>query len=284
MIGVMGRKIRDLSTSEWQHVINRGSDRQDLFSIDGDRLLWEHLVGESFAHFDVELHAFVWMTNHVHMLTHCDDGDLSAAMQRLCFRYASAYNERTGRDGPLFTGRFRNEPILSDAQLHQTARYIHRNPLAMVPAAALDTYRWSSLGPLVGARAVPDWLSTGVVGGPDYLRYVLDPQPGDRVASGSFSPGLSCDDVDVVVSAVTGVEIVRLRDGSDRRCAEVRALAVMLAVELRVATADELAVHYGLSDSRSIRRLARRGRVRVADSRTFARLRERTLSELDRAA
>jgi hypothetical protein len=58
----------------------------------------------------------------------------------------------------------------------------------------------------------------------------------------------------------------------------------MLAVELRVATADELAVHYGLSDSRSIRRLARRGRVRVADSRTFARLRERTLSELDRAA
>ncbi len=166
-------------------------------------VLWEHLVGESFAHFDVELHAFVWMTNHVHMLTRCDDGDLSAAMQRLCFRYASAYNERTGREGPLFTGRFRNEPILSDAQLHQAARYIHRNPLAMVPAAALDTYRWSSLGPLVGARAVPDWLSTGVVGGPDYLRYVLDPQPGDRVASGSFSPALSCDDVDVVVSAVT---------------------------------------------------------------------------------
>jgi putative transposase len=285
MMDAMGRKLRDLSTSEWQHVVNRGSDRQDLFSTDGDRVLFEQLVGESFAHFDVELHAYVWMTNHVHMLTHCDGGDLSAAMQRLCFRYASAYNERTGRDGPLFTGRFRNEPIMSDAQLHQTARYIHRNPLAIVPAAALDTYRWSSLGPLVGARAVPEWLSTGVVGDPpDYLRYVLDPQPGDRVASGFFSPGLSCDDVDVVVSALTGVEIVRIRNGRDRRCAEVRALAVMLAVELRVATGDELAVHYGLSDARSIRRLARRGRVRVADSRAFARLRESSLYELDRSA
>jgi REP element-mobilizing transposase RayT len=284
MIAAMGRKLRDLSTSEWQHVVNRGSDRQDLFSTDGDRVFWEQLVGESFAHYGVELHAYVWMTNHVHMLTHVDDGDLSAAMQRLCFRYASAYNERNGREGPLFTGRFRNEPIMSDAQLHQTARYIHRNPLAMVPAAALDRYRWSSLGPLVGTRAVPEWLSTGIVGGRDYLRYVLDPQPGDRIASGSFPPALSCDDVDVVVSALTGVEIVRIRDGRDRHLAEVRALAVMLAVELRVATGDELAVHYGVSDARSIRRLARRGRVRAAESSTFARLSDRARYELDRAA
>jgi len=284
MIGAMGRRIRDLSTSEWQHVVNRGSDRQDIFSTDGDRVLWEGLLGESFARFGVELHAYVWMTNHVHLLTRVDDGDLSAAMQRLCSRYAAAYNDRTGREGPLFTGRFRSEPILSDAQLHQTARYIHRNPLAMVPSSALGAYRWSSLGPLIGTRAASDWLSTGIVGGDDYLRYVLEPQPADRLSSGTFLSELSCDDIDLAVEVLTGVEVVRLRDGRDRRYGEIRALAVMLAVELRVATGDDLAAHYGLSDARSIRRLARRGRVRAAESTTFAGLRERTLVQLGRAA
>ena len=229
----MGRKRRDLSAYEWQHIVNRGSDRQDIFSTDGDRVLWEQLAGESFARFDVELHAFVWMTK----------------------------------------------------QLHQTARYIHRNPLAMIPAPALGAYRWSSLGPLIGARTTPEWLSTGVIGaGPNYLRYVLEPQPGDKTPAGTPSSALCCDDIDLAIAALTGAEVEQIRDGRDRRHGEVRALAVMLAVDLRVATAEELAAHYGLGDPRSIRRLARRGRVRIAESTSFATLRVRTLNQLGRAA
>jgi REP element-mobilizing transposase RayT len=281
----MGRQRRDLSTSEWFHLVNRGSDRQDLFSIEGDWVLWEQLVAEAFARFEVELHAYAWMANHVHMLARTERGDISAAMQRACARYALAYNERTGREGPLFTGRFRSKPVTNDAQLAQTARYIHRNPLAIVPAAALARYRWSSLGPLVGARSAPEWLSTGTVDvSGDYLAYVLEPQPGDRAGDGATAPPVSCDDIDQVVSTLSGSEINRLRDGLDRRHVEPRTLAIMLAVELRVATSSELAQHYGLSDSRSIRRAARRGRVRTADSPSFAVLRLRTLRELGRAA
>jgi REP element-mobilizing transposase RayT len=281
----MGRQRRDLSTSEWFHLVNRGSDRQDLFSIEGDWVLWEQLVAEAFARFEVELHAYAWMTSHVHLLVRSAGGDISAAMQRLCARYAQAYNARTGREGPLFTGRFRSKPVTDDAQLAQTARYIHRNPLAIVPAAALATYRWSSLGPLVGARLVPDWLSTGTIDvSGDYLAYVLAPQPGDRAGSGATAPAISHDDIDRVVARLSGSEIGRLRDGLDRRHVESRTLAIMLAVELRVATAPELAQHYGLSDPRSIRRVARRGRVRTADSPSFAALRLRTLRQLGRAA
>ncbi len=281
----MGRQQRDLSTSEWFHLVNRGSDRQDLFSTEGDRVLWEQLVAEAFARYEVELHAYAWMTSHVHMLARSDDGDISAAMQRLCARYAMAYNDRTGRDGPLFTGRFRSKPVMDDAQLAQTARYIHRNPLAIVPAAALARYRWSSLGPLIGDRPVPDWLSTGMIDiGDDYLDYVLEPQPGDSIGSGGDGPSISCDDIDLVVAALSGTEVSRLRDGLDRRHIEPRTMAIMLAVELRVATAPELAQHYGLSDPRSIRRAARRGRVHTADSPSFAALRLRTLSQLGRAA
>ena len=225
------------------------------------------------------------MTNHVHLLVRSGDGDISAAMQRLCARYAMAYNERTGREGPLFTGRFRSKPVTDDAQLAQTARYIHRNPLAIVPAAGLASYRWSSLGPLVGTRAVPDWLSTGTIDvGDDYLGDVLDPQPGDDDGNGPVGPAVSCNDIDAVVATLSASEISGLRDGLDRRYAEPRTMAIMLAVELRVATASELAQHDGLSDPRSIRRAARRGRVRTADSPSFAALRARTLQRLGRAA
>ena len=282
----MGRRQRDLSTSEWFHLVNRGCDRQDLFSVEGDWVLWEQLGAEAFARFGVEIHAYAWMTSHVHLLarTECG-GDISAAMQRLCARYAMAYNERTGREGPLFTGRFRSKPVTDDAQLAQTARYIHRNPLSIVPAAGLAAYRWSSLGPLIGRRAVPEWLSTGVIEvGDDYLAYVLEPQPGDRSENGAASSTISCDDIDAAVAALSGGEIGRLRDGLDRCGVEWRTMAIMLAVELRVATASELAQHYGLSDPRSIRRAARRGRVRIADSPSFAALRSRTLRELGRAA
>ena len=281
----MGRRQRDLSTSEWFHLVNRGSDRQDLFSIEGDWVLWEQLGAEAFARHGVELHAYAWMTNHVHMLVRTEGGDISAAMQRLCARYAMAYNTRTGREGPLFTGRFRSKPVTDDAQLAQTARYIHRNPLAMVPAAGLAAYRWSSLGPLIGTGAVPDWLSTGTIEvGDDYLAWVLQPQPGDSGGSGADVPAISCDDIDVAVAALSGSEVGQLRAGADRRHLEQRTVAIMLAVELRVATGHELAEHYGLSDPRSVRRAARRGRVRVADSPSFASLRSRTLRYLGRAA
>jgi REP element-mobilizing transposase RayT len=162
----MGRHHRDLTRSEWFHVYNRGADRQDIFSADGDWTLFEQLTAEAFERFAIELHAYALMTNHFHFLGRAGDGGLSEAMQRLCGRYGAAYNERTGRTGSLFTGRFQSVPITSDAQLTQTARYIHRNPLAIVPAAALDTYRWSSLGVLTGqaprARLARDGHGRGI--------------------------------------------------------------------------------------------------------------------------
>ena len=40
----MARRIRDLSASEWFHIFNRGVDRQDVFSGDGDYLQWQRVA------------------------------------------------------------------------------------------------------------------------------------------------------------------------------------------------------------------------------------------------
>ncbi len=274
----MGRHHRDLTESEWFHVYNRGADRQDIFSADGDWTLFEHLTAEAFERFTIELHAYALMTNHFHFLTRAGNGGLSEAMQRLCGRYGAAYNERTGRTGSLFTGRFQSVAITSEAQLIQAARYIHRNPLAIVPATALDAYRWSSLGALVGKRPVPDWLTTGTVLTNDasrnaYLRYVLEPQPCDREGRGPLEPltPTTCDQIDAAVDVVMNRSRPPLAP-SARRGDVMRMLSVTIAVRTRAATTTELAIRYGLADPGSVRRIARRGRVHASEPGWFRQL------------
>jgi putative transposase len=283
----MTRLPRDLGTSQWFHLVQRGADRQDIFTTDRDRCLYEMLVGESFGRWGVEAHAYALMTNHTHMLARVTDGgSLSGAMHHLGSRYALAFNKLTGRDGPLFTSRFHSTPVTSDAQLAQTARYIHRNPLAFVPSGALASYRWSSLGPICGRRSFPEWLAEGVVSrrpaDDAYLSYVLSPQPSDRFPMGAFRPltKTSLEEILAAVAHVAGVPVQALCSPS-RTLAEARTLAIMLAIEMRAAGVDETARRFRLADPRSVRRAARRGRASAAQSHRFVELRSRVLDRLD---
>jgi REP element-mobilizing transposase RayT len=286
----MGRQQRDLSTSEWQHVFNRGADKQDICSSDGDRLLFEELMAETFEPYDISVHGYALMTNHFHLLTHAPAGGLSEAMQQLCGRYGSAYNQRTARTGSLFTGRFRNVPIMSDAQLAWTGRYIHRNPLAIVPPAALAAYRWSSLGVLLGRRPAPPWLVAGTLltgwSSPDgYLSYVVEPQPSDRLSQGVLEPLVttSCGQIDRAVAAVVTATDPSVFGRGLRAEDVARTLCVMLALETRAADPERLAARHGLSSPSSVRRLARRGRVLAAESPWFAALHTAVLNTIHTA-
>ena len=127
--------------------MNRGADRQDIFSDDDDRHMFEHHAGDLVRRGLLEIHAYALMDNHFHFLGRSPQGELSAAMHRLGCEYARWYNRRHRRDGPLFRNRFVSVLIDDEEQLLVASRYIHRNPLAFVPPAALGAYRWSSLGP-----------------------------------------------------------------------------------------------------------------------------------------
>lgn len=285
MIGGMS-KPRDLTQSQWFHIVNRGADRQDIFSANSQRTCYQELVGETVDRSGIEVHAYAWMTNHTHMLVNVGEGDLPGAMRWLFGRYAVLYNGWTDRSGPVFTSRYFSQPILSDAQLAQTARYIHRNPLAFVPDAALVTYPWSSLGALCGRRAAPRWLSTGIVTADfterSYLDYVLAPQPSDRRPLGDL-PALTptaTTEIEQAIVAVTGITPDALW-ASDLRPTHARTLAVTLATEFRTATTPELARRYNVSDQRSVRRIARRGRTLATQSASFAHLRQRVITVLD---
>ena len=271
MIDVMTRP-RDLTTSEWFHIVHKGADGQDIFSAVSHRTMFGEFLADALQVGDVDLHAYAWMTNHTHHLVHAPNGGIPEVMHRLGTRYAAAYNGWTSRSGPLFTARYFSEPITSDEQLIQTARYIHRNPLPIVGSARLIDYRWSSLGAVCGKRPAPDWLASGFVSagfGPgDYERYVLAPQPSDRVAPGALPPltPTTCADIERAVSRVVGRAVDELRSGRGRERDDARTLMIALAVEFRSADTATLAERYGLADPRCVRRTARRSRARVTQS------------------
>ncbi len=280
----MARTRRTELTHPTLHVYSRGADRQDIFSSDHDRHLFEHLLGDLPERFGVSIHAVALMHNHVHLIVDRTDGELSAAMQHLFGRYARSYNEHNGRSGPLFTGRFGVAEITSDEQLVQCSRYVHLNPLEFVPLDAITSYRWSSLGVYAGRRTGPTWLDTSLVpralhrSDDDYVRFVLTPQPGDHCGR-PLQPWttLTLHCVDDAVQRVAGGRPAVSRRG---RGDVARDLAIAAAVELRVRDTASIAAHHGMTSAVSVRTTARRVRVRCAQDDDLAARLRRIVSDL----
>ena len=207
----MGRSLRPDLVGGWYHVVNRGAARQPIFFDDRDRFEFERLLGVAHRRFGVTTHAYCWMTNHYHLLLHCPDGHLSEVMHLIGSVYVRHVNERQGRDGPLFRDRFFSKPVTSNPYLIRLVRYIHRNPLAFIPADRLATYRWSSLRAYAGDRRAPGCLVTDemldLVGGRErFERLIFDSDHSDL---GPVDPSDWLDAVDLVIDEFGAVSHAR---------------------------------------------------------------------------
>ena len=143
--------------------MNRGVARQATFYSDADRVEYGRLLGVGHERFGVEVHAYCLMPNHYHLLLHCPLAGLSAFMHQLGSVYTRHVNDRVGRDGPLFRGRFHSIPITDTPQLLATVRYIHRNALDIAGVTSAADYRWSSHRAYLGHRRRAPWLRTDAV-------------------------------------------------------------------------------------------------------------------------
>jgi putative transposase len=127
------------------HVVQRGNNRTACFLDDADRLRYLDELGSAAQANSVDIHAYVLMSNHVHlMLTVRESGSLSRAMQALGRRYVCWFNARHGRTGTLWEGRFHESPIGSDRYLWNCHRYIELNPVRAGICAHPAEFRWSS--------------------------------------------------------------------------------------------------------------------------------------------
>jgi len=136
--------------------MNRGISRQTIFFNDGDKAEFERRLSIMHDRLGVSVYAYSLMGNHYHLLLHSPPGALSEGMHLIAAPFARNANERQGRDGPLFRGRFHALAVETDAYLLTASRYIHLNPLDLGLDPRAD--RWSSYGVYIGRRCCPDFL------------------------------------------------------------------------------------------------------------------------------
>jgi len=127
------------------HVVQRGNNRQVCFTCDEDLAAYAHSLSEGAEKYGVSIHAWVFMTNHVHLLmTPSTDQGISHLMQHMGRHYVQGFNFKYARSGTLFEGIYRSSLIQGDAYLLNCTRYIELNPVRAGMTADPGHYRWSS--------------------------------------------------------------------------------------------------------------------------------------------
>lgn len=135
------------------HLIQRGNNRQKIFADDQDRERLLALLGEYAERHRVEIHGYVLMDNHLHLLaTPRDAAGLPGMMQALGRRYVQAFNARHHRTGTLFEGRYRAAPVQTERYLLACMVYLDLNPVRACVCARPAEFRWSSHGYYAGLR------------------------------------------------------------------------------------------------------------------------------------
>ncbi len=213
------------------HVIQRGNNRQACFFAEEDFRFYLDSLGVCAAKTRCRVHAYVLMTNHVHLLLSSDEPNgAGALMKALGQRYVQYVNRTYRRSGTLWEGRFRSCLTQEESYLLSCMRYIEMNPVRAGMVAHPGEYRWSSYranaqgetDQLIAPHAVYDAL------GPDaasragayreLFRYGLDPGLVDEIrkaTNGNFALGDTRFTADI--EAAIGRRVVPGKSGRPRK-------------------------------------------------------------------
>jgi putative transposase len=127
------------------HLIQRGNNRQACFFADADYLTYLDWLDDYAKSTGCLIHAFVLMTNHVHLLLTPEKQDSAGnLMKRLGQRYVQYINRSYRRSGTLWEGRFRSCIVQQEEYLFSCQRYIEMNPVRAGIIQHPDEYQWSS--------------------------------------------------------------------------------------------------------------------------------------------
>jgi putative transposase len=128
-----------------QHIIQRGNNRAACFFHDADYHFYLDVLKDAAQKYHCRIHAYVLMTNHVHLLlTGAQAGSTSLLMQSLGRSYVRYVNSTYRRTGTLWEGRFKSSIIESEGYLLTCYRYVELNPVRAGLVRDPGAYAWSS--------------------------------------------------------------------------------------------------------------------------------------------
>ena len=259
----MARSLRINIAGGWYHITNRGTERREIFGDERDYRHFLELLGEMRERYAVQIHAYVLMPNHYHLLIRTPAANASRAIQWLNVSYGVWYNRRHKRVGPIFQGRFKSVLIEGHgAWVLEACYYLHLNPVRVkalgldkrgrmvegrgrqaasaaqlrLRIKALRAYRWSSYRAYAGYERKAKWLETAEIlkrcGGQERLRRRIE----DYVKQGVEESTLATIKARVVLGSEAFLEAMRKRVKSlskeqpDRKVME-RFLAIPRIIE-----------------------------------------------------
>ena len=141
----MARQPRFVMPGYPQHIIQRGNNRGTTFIEIEDYHHYKGKLQQACERFRCKLHAYVLMTNHVHLLlTPLTETSISQLMQSLGRYYVQYFNSKYNRSGTLYEGRYKACLIDPDQYLFTCCQYIELNPVRAGVVAHPADYPWSS--------------------------------------------------------------------------------------------------------------------------------------------
>lgn len=127
------------------HIIQRGNNRSDCFYEPVDKGRYFGILKEAADELDVRVHAWVFMSNHVHLLvTPMDSDSTSKMMQHVDREYVRYFNRKYSRTGTLWDGRFKSCLIQTEHYFLICQRYIELNPVRAGLVAYPGSFHWST--------------------------------------------------------------------------------------------------------------------------------------------
>jgi len=149
----MARLPRLVVPLQPHHIIQRGHDKQAVFRDAADHDIFLDWLKEGARRFKLAIHAYVLMPDHIHLLATPTDVDGLARMMQLVGRYYVPYfNQKYGRSGTLWQGRYKATVLDAEHYLLLCSRYIEQNPVRSGLVATPSDYPWSSYLHHIGAK------------------------------------------------------------------------------------------------------------------------------------
>ena len=155
----MPRPLRIHVPGGFYHVTLRGNHQRAIFVDEGDQRLLNTIVARALENFTAKLHAYCWMSNHIHLLLEVGSVPLANPMRNIASEFARAMQRKLQTTGHFFERRYHASIVDVDAYFLELIRYIHLNPVRANMVDHPAKYVWSSHHVYVGGRG-ESWVTT----------------------------------------------------------------------------------------------------------------------------
>lgn len=156
----MARPLRIEYPGAVYHITTRGNAGQAVFLDDHDRATFLSTYAEVGSRMQWRCYAYCLMDDHYHLVIETPKPNLSKGMRQLNGVYTQRFNQRHGRAGHLFQGRYKAIVVERSRYLMDVCRHVVLNPVRMGLVRKAASWKWSSYRPTAGLEASPPWLDT----------------------------------------------------------------------------------------------------------------------------